>query len=124
MTPQQFDKLAEEFRAAEVALMRWKREDYSPREDVLENFRQAAGVLGVRPSLIAATYMLKHVLAVLNAIREGRYAWEWQLSSGREGLKQRIADARNYLLLLAACLDEEHRDTGPTETSPGAAQGG
>ena len=27
----------------------------------------------------------------------------------REGLKQRIADARNYLLLLAACIEEEIR---------------
>jgi len=27
--------------------------------------------------------------------------------NGNEGLKQRIADARNYLLLLAACIEEE-----------------
>ena len=26
---------------------------------------------------------------------------------GGEGLKQRFVDARNYLLLLAACLEEE-----------------
>ena len=29
--------------------------------------------------------------------------------NGNEGLKQRIADARNYLLLLAACIEEEIR---------------
>lgn len=122
MTPQQFDKLAEEFRAAEIGLMRWKREDYSPREDVLENFGQVGAMLGARPSMIAATYLLKHVLAILNAVRSGRYVWDWQSPDGREGLKQRIADARNYLLLLAACLDDEQQ-AAKTVTGP-TAQGG
>jgi len=113
VTPQQFDKLAEEFKAAEMALLRWKREDYSPREDVLENFRQAGSILGVPPSVVASAYLLKHVLAVLNAVRGGKYVWDWQSPDSREGLKQRIVDARNYLLLLAACLEEECNDGDP-----------
>jgi hypothetical protein len=113
VTAEEFNKLAENFRAAEMALMRWKREDYSPREDVLENFRQVGDVLGIRASVVACTYLLKHVLAVLNAVRGGKYVWDWQTPDGREGLKQRIVDARNYLLLLAACVEEECNDGNP-----------
>lgn len=36
----------------------------------------------------------------------GKYDWDWETDGG-EGLKQRIVDARNYLLLLAACLEVE-----------------
>jgi hypothetical protein len=47
---------------------------------------------------------MKHVQSIALAVRTGKYAWAWETEGG-EGLKQRIADARNYLLLLAACLE-------------------
>jgi len=51
-------------------------------------------------------YRLKHIQSISHAVRT-EYNWCWQTEQGHEGLKQRIADARNYLLLLAACLEAE-----------------
>ena len=45
-------------------------------------------------------------ISELGTVRTGKYRWCWETEEG-EGLKQRIADARNYLQLLAACLEEE-----------------
>ncbi|HHV98584.1 MAG TPA: hypothetical protein GXX36_03265 [Clostridiaceae bacterium] len=106
MTPEQFENLREEFMEHEAKILDWKRGEYSPNEDRLQNFREVADFLDRRPSEVALTYLLKHIQSIALAVRSGKYSWSWNTEGG-EGLKQRIADARNYLLLLAACLDEE-----------------
>lgn len=106
MTPEQFEILRDEFLTQEARILDWKKSEYSPDEDRLLNFRQVAELLGQRPSEVALSYLLKHIQSIALAVRSGSYVWDWE-GEGGEGLKQRIADARNYLLLLAACLDEE-----------------
>jgi len=107
MTPERFESLQEEFVAHEARILNWKRGEYSPNEDRLQNFREVANFLGKRLSEVALTYLMKHIQSITLAVRTGRYSWTWETERG-EGLKQRIADARNYLLLLAACLEEEN----------------
>ncbi len=106
MTPERFKILQDEFMIKEARIMDWKAGEYSDRVDRLMNFRQVAALLGQRPVEVALSYLLKHIQSVVLAVRSGDYAWAWETEAG-EGLKQRIADARNYLLLLAACLEEE-----------------
>ena len=64
------------------------REDMTPEQ--FENLREE---------------ILEHMQSITLAVRDGKYSWTWETEGG-EGFKQRIADARNYLLLLAACLEE------------------
>lgn len=105
---EQFKRLYDEISSEEARIMSWKADAYRKGDDdVLLNFRQVANLTGQRPSQVAMTYLLKHIQTLAIAVKKGEYAWAWWEEEGGEGLKQRIADARNYLLLLAACIDEE-----------------
>ena len=106
MTPQQFENLRDEFLTHEARILEWKRGEYSPNENRLQNFREVAALTGLRLSEVALIWLLKHIQSISLAVRNGKYTWTWETEGG-EGLKQRFADARNYLLLLAACLEEE-----------------
>ncbi len=54
---------------------------------------------------------MKHIQSIVLSIKTGSYCdkWYWN-DDGNEGLKQRISDARNYLILLAACIEEELKE--------------
>lgn len=103
---ERFERLCHEFAERELAIMDWKNAEYAKQEDKLQNFREIAQFEGRPMSHIAMSYMLKHIQAVKKQVYGNSYKWEWETPSG-EGLKQRIADIRNYCLLLAACLEEE-----------------
>jgi len=105
-SPERFEVLCEEFADHEVHLLAWKRNEYASGEDRLQNFREIADLTGASMAQVALLYLLKHVQSIKNAVISGNVKWAWEAKGG-EGTKQRIADARNYLLLLAACLDEE-----------------
>lgn len=104
MTP--FSEICEEFISKEQEILNWKRKEYSSQDDRIENFRTVGRFLNQKPSVIALIYLLKHIQSIAVAVITGVFVWAWEKEGG-EALKQRIADARNYLLLLAACLDEE-----------------
>jgi hypothetical protein len=106
MTSIEFENLRDEFLTKESAILEWKRGEYTSGEDRLQNFREVAGFLGQRPAEVALSYLMKHIQSITRAVRTGSYVWDWNQKGG-EGLKQRLVDARNYLLLLAACLEEE-----------------
>ena len=111
MTPERFNELIAEFTDKEKAILSWKADEYSSDDDRLQNFREVADFIGdkpvvVTPGFVALLYMLKHVQSIKNAVVAERVNWCWEGESG-EGLKQRIADSRNYHALMAACLEEE-----------------
>ena len=106
MTPIEFENLRDEFLTKESAILEWKRGEYASGEDRLQNFREVAALTGLRLSEVALIWLLKHIQSIALAVRTGGYTWTWDTEGG-EGLKQRFVDARNYLLLLAACLEEE-----------------
>lgn len=112
---ERFHALVGEFRQQESKLsgldngLGVKGGQYDSEQDRLRNFREVALFEGRRPAEVALTYLLKHIQSISHFVRSGvqtEAAWEWDVN-GTEGNKQKIADARNYLLLLAACLDEE-----------------
>ena len=104
-TPARFEQLVKEFQEQEAKILSHKGNEYSDQEDRLLNFREVAEFLGRSPAEVALAYLLKHIQSIALAVKTGKYAWAWETEGG-EGLKQRIADARNYLLFLAACLEE------------------
>ena len=108
MNPGEFKLIWEEFTDEEEAIMGWKEDEYAGDEDRLLNFNQVAPLTGLRPSQVAFSYLMKHIQSIGLSVQQGNYTdkWYWEYN-GREGLKQRIADARNYLILLAACIEQE-----------------
>ena len=105
MDAARFAATIEEFIVKEQAIMSVKGGDYAT-EDRLWNFNVIAPLQGCKPSEVCVGYLLKHIVTISRLVGEGSGAWAWE-ENGHEGLKQRLADARNYLLLLAACLEEE-----------------
>ena len=106
-TVSRFNLIANEFTTAESEIIAKKRKRYANNDNVLLNLEQVAELAGVSAALVCYILLLKHVQAIGNALATGEWcdAWGWELPNGMEGLKQHFADARNYLLLLAACLD-------------------
>jgi len=114
---ERFKELFAEFTDKEDTILAWKAGEYSSGDDRLQNFREIANFIGdkpvtVTPSFVALIYMLKHVQSIKNAVISGNVKWAWETEGG-EGLKQRLADSRNYLLLLATCIDEEAGSNEP-----------
>ena len=109
MTKERFDILRDEFLEKEAKILYWKQGEYSSGDDALQNFREVAQFTGLRPAEVALTYLLKHIQSIALAVRTQDYTWSWSTKDG-EGLKPRFSEARNYLLLLAACLEEEQQN--------------
>lgn len=112
-TKGQFQELFNEFLEHEQELLNIKRGEYTQDGDAdsLQNFRQVAAFEGRRPEEVCLTYIIKHMQSIQRAVSTGEYinAW-WSEEQGVEGIKQRIADIRNYMLLLAAILDDKEGD--------------
>lgn len=108
-----FEKIRREFEQYEGNLLGVKRQDYTARgdEDCLENFRQIAAFEGRSMPEVCLSQVIKHIQAIHRAVSTGRYSFSWEQTGG-EGLRSRIADARNLLLLLAACLDHAEEGRG------------
>lgn len=109
MINQEFENLREEFLSKEAELLEWKGQEYGSNYDRLLNFKEISKFVGLNEADVCLLYLLKHVQSITLAIKDDKYRkkWYWKDEKGNEGLKQRIADARNYLLLLAACIEEE-----------------
>ena len=114
MLPEKFEKLCSEFMEAESQLLNWKAGEYSDGIDRLQNFREIADFMGnkpvvITPAIVALIYKLKHIQSIKNAVVSGKVSCCWE-NEGKEGILQRLADDRNYGLLLAACISEESEE--------------
>jgi len=76
---------------------------YSGEEDVNNNFKANAKLLGLTKYQILAIYLNKHLDSIMNAIR---YRPEYP-SEKTEGMRGRIVDAINYLVILQAMMIED-----------------
>ena len=101
-----FDDFYKELIEREKAVMLNKAEDYAKEGNRWANFEEIAALTGKTREDIALTYLLKHIQSITKAVIEGNVEWAWVKSTGGEGLKQRVVDARNYLALLAGMLKE------------------
>lgn len=75
-----------------------KGNDYSSDADRLANFKRLAGRLGLDPMQVWAVYFIKHIDAILT------YCKNLEVQS--EAIRLRFADARNYLDLGLALIEE------------------
>jgi len=105
MNREQFDELYAHFVGVEGGLLDRKRGEYTDGDDVLANFKATAEALGLSSEDVCAVLLLKHVQAIVIAARDKSTRLGFGDAS-REGFSQRIADARNYLVLLAALVGE------------------
>ena len=67
--------------------------------DKLYNFREVAKMIGIEALDVLTIYWLKHVFAILAFVKTKK--------AGSEPIGLRIADARNYLDLMAALIEED-----------------
>jgi hypothetical protein len=96
----------EELFLKEREIMVNKAKDYSNNGNRFANFEEAAYVLDTYRELICLSYLMKHICAIANGVKQEDLNWCWQNEDGSEGFKQRIADARNYLLLLGEMIED------------------
>lgn len=111
MNNQSFESLREEFLSKEGELLEVKGAEYGADFDRLLNFKEIGDLVDMRATEVCLVLLLKHIQSITLAIKSGNYHshWYWKDEKGNEGLKQKIADARNYLLLLSACIEDEGR---------------
>ena len=87
-------------------LLTKKGDDYSGREDRLANFKRLAKELGLTPQQVLWVYLRKHLDAITSYVKDGKF-------ESCEGLRSRVVDAVNYLVLMECLrLDEEGKDRG------------
>lgn len=106
MDREQFAKLYKEFENMESNLLINKRSEYAPDEDCLSNFKLTASQLGITPEEVCLVFLMKHTQAVAKAAMKPDTRLGWGGTGSIEGFSQRISDARNYLVLLAALIKE------------------
>lgn len=93
-----------------------KRQDYSPQEDVLENFKGDGEFLGLDPKLICLVHITKQLRAIRNYAQGHKLVAEQALP--------RIRDAYNYLKLLNALIVEEEENESSSHRASETPKGG
>jgi len=83
----------------EKKLIGVKAEDYARDGDRLANFKSGAAFTGLSPRQTLWGYLAKHLSSVKEIV-DGK-------NVSRSILREKIGDARNYLLLLEALVLEE-----------------
>ena len=106
MERSEFQQLIQELERREKGILDFKQGEYTTREDTLQNFKQVAAMEGRSPAEVAFCYLLKHIQSIGLMTRRKERRWFWEDENG-EGAKQRFADARNYLIFVMACIEEE-----------------
>lgn len=99
-----FFKMAENDFADEMELMSVKGKEYTVSDaDKLKNFKSIAERMKCEPEFVCMVYLLKHMDSIRNYVLTGTEASD-------EPIAGRIHDARNYLLLLKAILQEKNSE--------------
>lgn len=103
MNTDNFLKLMSQMHVAEGAEHQRKSHDYADPEghNILSNFQRVAANLGISQEMALAVYLQKHLDAIMTYCRTG------DVSS--EGIEGRIMDARVYLALLRAMVEENRK---------------
>lgn len=101
MNTKTFYKLLKKMNDEEVKIMVGKGKEYTmSSDDKLKNFKEVGKMLGLPPLKVASAYWLKHVFSIINYVKTGKITSD-------EPIKGRFADARNYLALMYAIIEDE-----------------
>jgi len=106
MDVKRFEEIYKDFEEHERSLLLSKRSEYAMNEDCLSNFKATAASCGMEPEEVCVVLMMKHVQAICKMARDKSVRLSWGGNGAIEGTNQRISDARNYLMLLAALIGE------------------
>jgi hypothetical protein len=79
-----------------------KGRSYSSRDDELANFKDLAKLLGIPPEQVCLVYLTKHIYSIFSIVKGEKY--------DTEGLRGRIIDAINYLILLNALHEDRNAE--------------
>jgi len=99
MTKEEFNLIATNIIQQEQDLLRKKRAEYTQSDDVLDNFKRIALELDINSKKVWSVFFKKHIDSITNYVKTN--------ITHTEPILGRIMDARNYLLLLAAMVQEE-----------------
>ena len=99
MTLDEFDEFWDKMLKEEHELLIKKGQEYSGKENRFRNFESIGEELSLDPKQVLWVYLHKHMDGIRSYLR-GEY-------TGIEPIRGRIADARNYLVLLAGMIQEE-----------------
>ena len=106
MNIETFEKYAKRVFDAENDLLAAKRASYARGdEDVLLAFKRMALATGMSPMQVCMVLLHKHLVSLGTAVEKDVIVANWEHDTG-EGLAQRMMDARAYLLLLGALVEE------------------
>ena len=103
MTRQEFIDFRTKLLQEEDLITRTKGVDYTKSsEDCLANFKEGS-VFGLSPLQTAGMFAKKHIDSIYNYIKTGGM-------SESEPIRERIKDARNYLIFILALIEEGEGD--------------
>lgn len=88
----------EKMHSDEKSLLCAKGKEYATDTDRLENFKEIAELLRIDMKLVCGVFLLKHTLAILKYVFKGKVP-------ATESVREKILDARNYLLFLEIILN-------------------
>jgi len=106
MRREEFEQIYKDFEEHERSLLISKRSEYAMDEDCLSNFKVTAEATGMTPEEVCVVLMMKHAQAICKMAKDKSVRLGWGGTGAIEGTSQRISDARNYLILLAALMAE------------------
>jgi len=105
MTRLEFEELIQEYLREEMVLLTNNGKEYTREDpDVLKNFKRIGRDLKLPMEAVWAVYFQKHADAIMNYCSNGGKV------HSDEPIRKRIQDARNYLMLLAARVEELERE--------------
>lgn len=105
MTREEFVKFRQDLIDEEDQITKTKGKDYTKSsEDCLANFKEGA-VFGLTPLQTAGMFSKKHIDSIFNYIKTNG-------QSESEPIRERIKDARNYLLFILAIIEDQKSNKG------------
>lgn len=103
MKIEEFNILVQSMVEEEQITMSSKGKEYTQgQEDRLSNFKSTAKELGLTPMQIWAVYFKKHIESILSYAKSGE-------SFSNEPIQSRIMDARVYLALGRALIEDDKK---------------
>jgi len=100
MTFEDFEKLLDKMVEEERGVRTSKGKEYAGTGDRLGNFKRLSDELGISPEAVCFIYFKKHVDSIASYIRNNGKVFS------NEAVEGRILDARVYLSLLRAIIEE------------------
>lgn len=102
MTSKEFKEVVDEQLEYCKNLLFKKNEEYVTTDDVFENFRTGANMLGTDVKNTLLGYLTKHLVSIVSMIKDDK---QYDIDKWNE----KIGDSINYLLLLKGMVVEEER---------------